>query len=287
MIRPPIVREPPTAGDEPVALESDSGTKQPLDKLQAQLDVLKVRVRQAQQLSSLGTAAAMMAHEVTNLLTPIFAYARAALDAGDVELQKKALTVTLKNVEMLIAMCERVLEISAAKHAKRESVLVRAVAKDAAASLCRDLSKDGIRFSIDGDDSVTVWADRLQLQQVFFNLFLNAREAMAPSHSGQLKVSTSRQNDRVIIEVHNTGAPIRSDLLPHIFDPFETSKAVKHDDRARCRGLGLALCRDLIEENNGTIAVTSKPDHGTTFTIVLPGSEASGECRLPNVGCTD
>ena len=276
MIRSFTNREPPTDGDDPVALGSDFATKQPLDRLQAQLDLLKVQVRQAQQLSGLGTAAAMMAHEVSNLLTPIYAYARAALDAGDVELQKKALTVTLKNVEMLIAMCERVLEISAAKPVKRELVSVRGAAQDAVASLCRDLSRDGITLSIDVDESVTAWADRLQLQQVFFNLFLNAREVMAPSHSGRLKVSTSRQNDRVIIEVHNTGAPIPSDLLPHIFDPFQSSKAVKCDDRARCSGLGLALCRDLIEENNGTIAVTSKPDHGTKFTIILPESEASG-----------
>ncbi len=285
MIRPSTIRKPPTADDAKTPGDSDFSAGQQLAKLQAQLDLLKAQVRQAQQLSSLGTAATMIAHEVNNLLTPIHAYAASALDTGDVELQRKALAVTLKNVKMLVAMSERVLEISAAKPAKRESVFARAVAQDAVASLCRDLSKDGITLSIDVDASVTAWADRLQLQQVLFNLFLNAREAMAPSRTGRLRVSACRQNDKVVIEVHNTGECIGPELLSHVFDPFETSKAVKRDERTRCSGLGLTLCRDLIEENNGTIAVASEPEAGTTFTIILPASQPAEHCRVSNIDC--
>lgn len=241
-----------------------------LTELQDQLNRLKAQVRQAQQLSNLGTAAAMIAHEVNNLLTPVLSYARASLEANDVELQKKALTVTVRNLEMLIRMSEHVLEMSAAKLPTRERVCVRTVVEDAAASLCRDLSKDGIRFSVKVDKSLIVWADRLQLQQVLFNLFLNAREAMAASHSGRLTVSAVRQDDSVVIEVRNSGENIPPDLLSLIFDPFQTSKSATRNGRERCAGLGLALCRDLVEENNGTISVTSNPHKGTTFTIVLP-----------------
>ena len=95
-----------------------------VEELQSQFDVLRAQVRQAQQLSSLGTAAAIIAHEVHNLLTPILSYAKAALEAGDVELHKKALAVTVRNVQMLVTMSERVLEIGAAKPAQRESVSV-------------------------------------------------------------------------------------------------------------------------------------------------------------------
>ena len=243
-----------------------------LGQLQEKFDVLKAQVRQAQQLSSLGTAAAIIAHEVNNLLTPILSYTKAALEAGDIELQKKALAVTVKHVQMLLAMSERVLEISAAKPAQREPISVRAAVEDAVASLCRDLSKDGIRFSIEADDSIKVRADGLQLQQVLFNLFLNAREAMAPSRSGRLAVSAERRGDRVVIEVHNTGPQIGADQLSHIFDPFNSSKSAAPEGRLRCSGLGLALCRDLIEENDGTIDVASSTETGTTFTLVLPGA---------------
>lgn len=266
---PRTVRKPPN-DDCLLSADPEPAIEQRLTDLQAKLDVLKAQVRQAQQLAGLGTAAATIAHEANNLLTPILNYSQSALDSGDSDLQVKALTVTLKNVNLLIAMSRRILEISAAKPAKRESASVRAAAEDAAASLCRDLSKDGIKFALEVDETVAVWADPLQLQQVLFNLFLNAREAMAPSHSGRLAVSARPHDDKIVIDVRNTGPAIPPELLPHVFDPFQTSKGAEPDERTRCSGLGLALCRDLVEENGGTIAVTSGAESGTTFTLTLP-----------------
>jgi signal transduction histidine kinase len=262
---------PPRAVASTVAVETQ------LAGLESRFVLLKSQVRQAQQLASLGTAAATIAHEVNNLLTPILNYAKTALECGDEALQRKALTVTLKNAQMLVAMSRRVLEISAAKPAKRESIQVRAAAQDAAASLCRDLSKDGIRFVVNIDESETVWADVLQLQQLFFNLFLNARDVMAPEHSGRLTVSATRSDKAVVIEVHNTGKVIPADLLDCIFDPFQSTKSAQSEGPNHCSGLGLALCRDIVEENGGTIRVKSAPDTGTTFTITLPATQRDQE----------
>ncbi len=238
-------------------------------QLTAQFDVLKAQVRQAQQLAGLGTAAATIAHEVNNLLTPILSYADAALQSGDGPLAQKALTVTARNVRMLIAMSDRILELGAAKPRERESVRVRQAVDDALASLCRDPSKDGISLSIAVEESLTVFADPLQLRQVLFNLFLNAREAMAPSHSGRLSVTASSGPKGVAIEVRNTGPAIPPDLLPHLFEPFQSTKRATRDGKARCSGLGLALVRDLVEENDGTIDVSSDQT-GTTFRIRFP-----------------
>ena len=241
-----------------------------LSNLETQLNQLRAQVRQAQQLASLGTAAATIAHEVNNLLTPILSYAQAAIDANDPDLSRKALTVTVKNVRMLVAMADRVLHISAAKSAGCEAVSVRAVADDAAASQCRDLSKDGITLNLRIDDNLTVWADPLHLQQVLFNLLLNARQALGSSHSGRVSITGERHGDRAVIEVVDNGAGIPPEKLPHIFDPLNSSRTPDPDRKERCRGLGLALCRDLIEENHGTIDVTSEVGAGTTFHIELP-----------------
>ena len=261
---------PPSPEARPTTADDGGGIAGQLDRLQGQLNRLRIQVRQAQQLAGLGTAAAMIAHEFSNLLTPIRSYAQAALDADDAELHRKALTVTLKNARMLTAMSERVLEISAAKPPDRQAVALRTTVDDAVASLCRDLGKDGIRLALNLDDSLTVWGDPLQLQQVFFNLFLNARNAMSPSHNGRLTVSGATDGDRVVVKVKDTGPGIPPDLLPHVFDPLQTSKPLDGNGQQRCAGLGLALCRDLIEENAGTIAVASEPGIGTTFTITLP-----------------
>ena len=68
-------------------------------------------------------------------------------------------------------------------------------------------------------------------------------------------------------------------MLPHIFDALQTTKPGERDGRKRCGGVGLALCRDLVTENGGTIDVTSDDRNGTTFTLSLPGSDpASGSC---------
>ena len=241
--------------------------------LEAQFERLKNQVRQAQQLSALGTAAATMAHEVNNLLTPILGYAQAAEGSGDAELMKRALGVTIRNSQVLIAMSERMLNISAARSARAQSVNVRSVVEGARASLCRDLAKDGITFALEAEESLSVWADPLQLQQVLFNLFLNAHEAMAPSHGGRLTVSARQDGGDVVIQVRNTGAPIPPELLPHVFDPLESSKSAARNSAARCSGLGLALCRDLMGDNGGRIDAASDPA-GTVFTLTLPGRAA-------------
>ncbi len=267
-----MTRQPPTR--RATSPPADPTVEDRLDSLTAQFDTLRAQVRQAQQLANLGTAAATLAHETNNLLTPLRAYAEYALGSGDPELMKKALTVTAKNVLILINMTSRVLEISAAKPRRRETVAVRTVVDDAVASLCRDLSKDGIDLAVEIDDSLTVLADPLQLQQVLFNLLLNAREALAAGHGGRVTIVAARDADRVVIAVRNSGDPIPPDLLPHLFEPFQSSKPSQREGRQRCGGLGLALCRDLIEENDGAITVQSDPGQPTTFTINLPAERA-------------
>ena len=227
-------------------------------------------MRQAQQLSSLGAAAATFVHEVNNLLTPILSYVRAASTSDNEQLRDKALAVTLLNVEMLTGMSEHVLEISAAKPTKPSVVSVRKTAEAAQVCLCRDLSKDGIRFSVDVPDSISVWCDALQLRQVMFNLFLNAREAMVSECKGRLDVTARVEDDFVVIDVHNTGEPIPPELLPYVFEPLQSSKVADGNQRSRCSGLGLALCRDLVVGNGGTLDVASDAERGTVFTITLP-----------------
>ncbi len=243
--------------------------------LQEQFAQLKAQVRQAQQLSTLGTAAATMAHEFNNLLTPVLAYADYAVTTDDMELHKKALRRTAKNVRVLIAMSERILRLGSAKTAKIETVNVGDVVKEAMESLCRDPRKDGVTVQLAVPESLTAQCDPLQLHQVLFNLLLNAGEAMAKHHGGYLKVTAHRTDDTVVLELQNTGDPIPADVLPAIFETFSTSKPVVRDGKERAGGLGLALCRDLMQENHGTISVASSQEDGTTFTLTLPTTRES------------
>ncbi len=243
-------------------------------QLGSQLELLKTQVRQAQQMASLGTAAAMLAHEVNNLLTPILSYSTSAMQTEDIAFARKALSVTAQNARMLISMSSRMLELGAAKPHEREIVDVQKAVAESRASMCRDFEKDGTSFAMKIEEGLSVFADPLQLRQILFNLFLNAQEAMAATHSGRLTVTANRlaANNLVTIEVRNTGPVIPPDLLPNIFEPFQSSKPALRNGKARCSGLGLALVRDLVRENDGTIDVSSNEKDGTTFRITLPGS---------------
>lgn len=311
-VKEPPVRTPPMGRT--AAPRAPQGLPDQFAQLQDQFELLKAQVRQAQQLAGLGSVGPTLAHEVNNLLTPIIGYATSALSSNDPELMTKALRVTVQNARIVVSMADRLLKLSAAKPAERTAVDVRQAVDNAYAGLCRDLSRDGITFAVHVPESLAVRADELQFQQVLFNLFLNAREAMKGAHNGRLSVraylaeNTSSKGNAVdvarcdtsnatgsnaacspssaqagpsgasprtvAIEITNSGAAIPPEILPHIFDAFQSSKPITQGD-AKCSGLGLALCRDLIEENDGTISVTSDADRGTTFTLFLSEVKAA------------
>jgi hypothetical protein len=106
-----------------------------------------------------------------------------------------------------------------------------------------------------------------QLQQVFLNLFLNARDAMP--RGGWLSVATRVEGERVVAEVADTGSGIPSEHLARIYDPFFTTKVI-----GRGTGLGLSITYGIVHEHGGTIACQSAVGQGTRFTLTLP--RASG-----------
>ena len=119
------------------------------------------------------------------------------------------------------------------------------------------------RESAASEMPVTVLGIEHQLQQVFLNLFLNARDAM-PS-GGWLSVTTRIEGDRVIAEVADTGSGIPSEQIARIYDPFFTTKAI-----GRGTGLGLSITYGIVREHDGTILCDSAVGQGTRFTMALP-----------------
>ncbi|HEX8949138.1 MAG TPA: ATP-binding protein, partial [Dissulfurispiraceae bacterium] len=102
-----------------------------------------------------------------------------------------------------------------------------------------------------------------QIQQVFFNLMLNALDAMP--QGGELTVTMEAGDSSVEMTFHDTGAGIDESVMDRIFDPFFTTKPL-----GKGTGLGLSICYGIIKEHNGTISVKSKKGEGTTFGISIP-----------------
>jgi signal transduction histidine kinase len=119
-------------------------------------------------------------------------------------------------------------------------------------------------------DLPSVSADRVQLQQVLMNLMLNGMEAMS-ERGGELKVSTRREGDEVIVSVSDTGVGIPAGKMEEIFKAFVTTKAGG-------TGMGLAISSTIIESHSGRLWATANPAPGATFHFTLPTQlEATSE----------
>jgi signal transduction histidine kinase len=113
------------------------------------------------------------------------------------------------------------------------------------------------------EDLPAVRGNENRLQQVFFNLLLNARDAMPGG--GWLTLLTHAEDDAVVIEVCDTGDGIKREHIKRIYDPFFTTKGI-----GRGTGLGLSVSYGILQEHGGSIAVDSAPGQGTTFRVTLP-----------------
>lgn len=265
------------AGDVSISQHADSNLTQAdlavqsaMDGLENKFLDLQRQIDALQRLASLGTACAMIAHEFNNVLTPIISYCQYALQRPEPELMRNAVERSLKNAERLSSLSSRILSMAAGDRPESLTLPLRPIIDDAIICLGRDLDKDSICLTVNVTEELTVRAHHASLQQVIFNIVLNARQAML-GKPGRLTISAKRDADGlVVIEFTDTGCGIKLDHQSKIFQPFFSTKS--HDmscDRSGI-GLGLHVCKRLMMALGGDITVRSKPGEGTTFTVTVP-----------------
>jgi len=248
-----------------------------LSEQQQRTETLEQEAAQLEGLANLGSATAMIAHEINNLLTPLTNYAEIALqNPDDKALAERALRKTAQNCRQAGKVMESILAMANAACAEKVQTPLLPLVNAVFDCLCRDLKKDGITAEIRLREDLQVWAAPVQLQQAIMNLILNAREAMIP-RGGVLTIEAEERTGDVRIKVRDTGCGIEPSEMKKVFDSFFSTKNKQGSEQSACgehsrtgNGLGLALCKKVIEGHNGSITVDSQPNQGTTFTIVLP-----------------
>jgi signal transduction histidine kinase len=265
----------PNTVDSPVVNVGDV-----LQQLQDQLDSLRQQLTESQRLATIGTIAAVIAHEFNNILTPIISYSQYALqsaesDKPDDELIRKALSKSFQGATKAGKICASMLGL-----ARGEStvgpVSVQRLVDEVLLVLARDPQKDGLALRVQVQPELNVVGDAVQLEQVLLNLLINARQAMlGKGGSITIKANTQLETEgkpEVRIQVIDTGPGIPEKLLPKIFQPFFTTKGTTKKGEAKGTGLGLAICKEILDHHKGRIEVESTVGKGTTFSLYLPAA---------------
>jgi len=212
-----------------------------------------------QALAQLGSLAAMVAHEVRNPLAGIRATVQMLakrLEPGD-QATVKAL---FGRIDALNDMTENLLLFARPRPLQRSALPLKPLLHEAAELLTRDQRWSGMSVEVSGDDAAAS-ADGLALRGVFFNLMLNAAQAMDGGGTIRVALETSGRNCRV--SVADSGPGIPAELRERVFEPFFTTKH-------RGTGLGLALVRRQVELHDGDVSLSCPPEGGTLVTVRLP-----------------
>jgi len=239
---------------------------------------LEEQLQQREKLSSIGLLAAGVAHEVNTPLTGVSSYTQMLLGMLAESDPKHALLLKVRRqAERATNIVNNLLNFSRTGDATEFTELdISRVLDDTLQLLEPQLRGNRIEIVRGYDpDSPPVFGNSGQLQQVFTNLLLNARDAI-PS-GGSIKIATMPADDHSLtIEVSDSGIGIDPENVAKIYDPFYTTKGV-----GRGTGLGLAVSYGIVQEHSGHISVESTPGHGTIFRITLPTVNA--RARLQTV----
>jgi two-component system, LuxR family, sensor kinase FixL len=227
------------------------------------------------RLSEMGTLASSLAHELNQPLTAITSYCQGAADLleGDPDdeqlaMARDALRDTAEQALRAGQIVRRMRDfLTHGQTEHRVESLSRLVAEANALALV-GTREHGIDVQVNVDPATDcVFVDRIQIQQVLFNLIRNAIEAMLDSPVRSLTISTTAgPAEFATICIEDTGPGISESVAPQLFQPFVTSKPTG-------MGIGLSICRTIIEAHGGRIRCEPGADGGTIFCFTLPRSE--------------
>ena len=227
---------------------------------------LEEQLQLSEKMGSIGLLAAGVAHEVNTPLTGISSFTQMLLEDADPDDPRTRL---LEKIERQTFRAARIVNglLNLARPGRTDTsgpVDINAVIADVLVLLEHQLEAGRIRVRRElATPAVVVEGMEFKMQQVFLNLFLNARDAMRSG--GWLTVCSRVERGRAVIEVADTGAGISPEHLSRIYDPFFTTKTVGEGT-----GLGLSVTYGVVQEHRGTIACASRPGQGTRFTLTLP-----------------
>jgi two-component system, cell cycle sensor histidine kinase and response regulator CckA len=250
---------------------------------------LESELQQAQKMDAIGRLAGGVAHDFNNLLLVISAYAELMLDSlTDQDPLRRNVNEIMTASRRAADLTRQLLAFGRKQMQLLQVLDLNAVIGEITGMLPRLIGEDIELVFVPGQDLGKVKADPIQIEQVVMNLAANARDAMPGGGTLTIETATMRVDESyvqrhsmvppgeyVLLTVTDSGEGIGSEHLPHIFEPFYTTK-----EAGKGTGLGLATVYGIVKQNGGFVWVYSEPGLGTTFKVYLPRVQSpSGEVR--------
>ncbi|MCP4669628.1 MAG: PAS domain S-box protein [Deltaproteobacteria bacterium] len=233
----------------------------------SEIRTLKKEVERSERLASIGRLAAGIAHEIRNPLSSIKGFATYFKERyREVPEDQKTADVLIQEVERLNRVIGQLLEFARPLNLRKQPASLATLIQHSLKVVQGEADKKGVIIHLDdAPETITISLDPDRFQQVLLNLYLNAIESMGEGGSLGVAYHLDEDSDSVVVNISDTGAGIREEDLPHVFDPYFTTKSTG-------TGLGLAIVHNIVEAHGGQVRVRSRPGQGTTVTISLPFS---------------
>jgi signal transduction histidine kinase len=236
------------------------------NKMIIELEKRQEQLVQAQKLSSLGILTSGIAHQLNNPLNNISTSCQILLEDihdGDMEHINKLLTNIDQEIDRTRDIVRGLLDFSREREFQLdwinlENIVFRTI------QLVSSHLPPGVEILSEIPEDLDIYMDGQKFQEVLLNLVLNAIQAM-PQGTGLININAKKNYQDIEIKIEDNGCGIPSENLPHIFDPFFSTKEIGYGT-----GLGLSVAHGIVERHGGSITVKSKLGEGSVFAIKLP-----------------
>ena len=250
------------------------GTQAQAQAVSEEVEALRRQVVELQRVSSLGVLAGGVCHELNNALMPILNYAKLGLRNPDPAYRDRAFEKILEGAKRASAITGGVLGLARPQADRRAPTDLVRLVEEVLLLAGKDLQKDRVHVDFRAEGRPHARVNPAQIQQVLLNLVINARQAMPKGGTARVRVGVDPNGKTAELSVADTGTGIGSADLQRIFEPFFTTKTGPDASGVGGTGLGLSVCRDIVEAHHGRLRAESRPGQGSTFTLRLPACPA-------------
>ena len=232
-------------------------------------EILKQDLLKSQKIAAIGQVSASLAHELNNPISIILNHVELLQSKKLTEEEEDTFLDRIHSgIVRINKLIENLLQFSRNEVMDKRSTDVHEVIRQVFEIFHPICQKKRISCGINNNaDSCVVHGNATLLKQLFLNLIKNAIESIQHDH-GNLNTTLSNENNALKVDIADNGAGIPPSVIRKIFDPFFSSKAYPNI------GLGLPLCKEIVEKHRGTIDIVSSEDSGSTVTVTLPLGES-------------